>query len=163
MGVAVKSVVVFSQKISRKGTYMVFVASRHKYALLSLAACHDMCQNQELWPLHGKLLMFCCLVFAFSVVLSAKVLCSWMIDNLSCLHTDAVPDCLGSEGVHRIICSALSHNMLALENICDAYERDFAIRPYPPTKFAIPHSFCENGEWDLKTSLITSFKACNDV
>ncbi|GFW95921.1 transposable element Tcb2 transposase [Trichonephila clavipes] len=57
----------------------------------------------------------------------------FMDDNATCHRTLAVQDCLDSEGIQRLVWSARSPDLNAIENVWDALGRQVAGRKYPPT------------------------------
>ncbi|GFX85245.1 DDE_3 domain-containing protein [Trichonephila clavipes] len=57
----------------------------------------------------------------------------FMDDNATCHRTLAVQDCLGSEGIQRLIWPARSPDLNPIENVWVALERQVAGRNYPPT------------------------------
>ncbi|GFX17357.1 transposable element Tcb2 transposase [Trichonephila clavipes] len=71
----------------------------------------------------------------------------FMDDNAACHRTLAVPDCLDSEGIHRLVLPARSPDLNPIENVWDALGRQVAVRNYPPTnKNTLIRALTE--EWD---------------
>ncbi|GFT80360.1 transposable element Tcb2 transposase [Trichonephila clavipes] len=71
----------------------------------------------------------------------------FMDDNATCHRTLAVQVCLDSEGIQRLVWPARSPDLIPIENVWDAMERQVAGRNYPPTnKNTLTRALTE--EWD---------------
>ncbi|GFY14483.1 transposable element Tcb2 transposase [Trichonephila clavipes] len=71
----------------------------------------------------------------------------FMDDNATCNRTLAVQDCLDSEGIQRQVWPARSPDLNPIENVSDAFRRQFAGRNYPSTnKNTLIRALTE--EWD---------------
>ncbi|GFW29300.1 transposable element Tcb2 transposase [Trichonephila clavipes] len=71
----------------------------------------------------------------------------FMDDNATCHRTLAVPDCLDSEGIQRLIWPARSPDLNPIDNVWEALGTQVAGRNYPPTnKNTLIRALTE--EWD---------------
>ncbi|GFV82214.1 transposable element Tcb2 transposase [Trichonephila clavipes] len=88
----------------------------------------------------------------------------FMDDNATCHRTLAVQDCLGSEGIQRVVWPTRSPDLNPIENVWDALGRQVAGRNYPTTnKNTLIRALTE--EWDnfLNSCWIMLCKVWYDV